>query len=72
MCLSAIYWTRLDAVYFAATRFDAKDAGFDDEFIYEELALPTEQRRVLIKNPKTQQATAPFIAWEKLTTRIRY
>ena len=48
MCLGAVYWARLDRLYFAAGREDAEHAGFDDSHIYRELgvdltarALPT-------------------------------
>src|SRR5947207_14763775 len=39
MCLSAIYWARLDRVFYACTRHDAAEIGFDDDFIYEQLPL---------------------------------
>ena len=42
MCLGAIYWARLKKVYFANNKTDAKNIGFDDSFIYDELALPRE------------------------------
>ena len=38
MCLGAIYWAHLDHIYYGCNRRDAADAGFDDEFIYEELS----------------------------------
>ena len=37
MCLAAIYWARLDRVYFANTRADAARIGFDDAWIYAEI-----------------------------------
>ena len=46
MCLGAIYWARLDRVYYANTKADAKAAGFDDSFIYDELALPRDRRKL--------------------------
>jgi len=49
MCLGAIYWTRPDAVYFAATRKDAAEAGFDDDFIYKELGLSADERSIPMK-----------------------
>ena len=49
MCLAACYWARLDAVFFAATREDAADAGFDDAFLYRELALPNEGRALRVR-----------------------
>jgi len=47
MCLAAIYWARIDKVYVSATKHDAAEVGFDDAFIYEEFALPKENRKVL-------------------------
>ena len=44
MCLGAIYWARLDRLYFACTRADAARAGFDDDFLYRELPLPVSER----------------------------
>ena len=46
MCLAAIYWARLDALYFAATRDDAADAGFDDALLYQEIEKPWENRTI--------------------------
>jgi guanine deaminase len=46
MCLGAIYWARPRRVFFACTREDAARAGFDDDFIYEEIALPIAERRI--------------------------
>ena len=43
MCLGAIYWAHLDKVYYGNTKADAKEIGFDDSFIYDELALPVEK-----------------------------
>ena len=45
MCLGAIYWARLDRIYYANTKADAAAAGFDDSFIYDELALPRDLRK---------------------------
>ena len=42
MCLSAIYWARLDRIYFANSREDAAAIGFDDELIYSEVSKPIE------------------------------
>ena len=46
MCLGAIYWARLDRLYFACTRADAARAGFDDDFLYRELPLPVSERSI--------------------------
>lgn len=50
MCLGAIYWAHLDKIYYGNNKDDAADIGFDDSFIYEELALPVKTARKLWKN----------------------
>ncbi len=72
MCLGAIYWARIDRVYFAASRFDAAAAGFDDQFLYEEFALPLEQRRVPTTQIILPDAQSPFAAWNNDDGKIRY
>ena len=47
MCLGAIYWSRIDTLYYAASREHAASAGFDDAFFYQEMALPVDERRSL-------------------------
>lgn len=49
MCMGAIYWARPKKVYFASTREDAASANFDDSFIYEELKLPVESRKIIME-----------------------
>jgi len=46
MCLAAIYWAQIKLIYFANTRNDAEEIGFNDSFIYDEMAIPAEQRNV--------------------------
>jgi guanine deaminase len=63
MCLAAIYWARLDAVYFAATRDDAAAAGFDDSFLYQEIPLPHERRSKPAIHLAPGDTLEPFAAW---------
>jgi guanine deaminase len=72
MCLGAIYWARPRAVYYAATRADAAAAGFDDEFIYEELELPAEARSLPLRHLGHPQAREPFAAWTAKPGRVDY
>jgi guanine deaminase len=72
MCLGALYWARPRAVYFAATQKDAAAAGFDDSFIYDELARPADQRRLRVVHRPVVDAHAPFAAWSALAARIDY
>ncbi len=72
MCLSAIYWARLGAIYYANTKRDAAAIEFDDEFIYQQLAQPESARRISATQLLRDEAQVAFIAWAKRTDRIRY
>src|SRR5215212_7844246 len=72
MCLGALYWARPRAVYFAAARQDAAAAGFDDAFIYDELAQPVGQRHLPVVRKLVPEAQQPFAAWAALAGPIRY
>ncbi len=72
MCLGAIYWARLSRVYFANSDSDASRAGFDDSFIYRELAQPIAQRKIPMIQMMREEALAAFRAWEKNPNKIDY
>lgn len=72
MCLGAIYWARLAAVYFANTHVDAADAGFDDSFIYQEIALPPGERSVPMIHLRSEDARKSFDAWKRCQARVDY
>lgn len=72
MCLSAIYWARIKKIYFAASRFDAADAGFDDEFIYKELELPMNERNIPIEQMSLPENQTPFEDWKQFEKKVRY
>lgn len=72
MCLGAIYWARLDHLYFAATKTDAAAAGFDDAFIYSELPLPIHERKLPTSVLAPTEAQAPFEAWVQKTDKVAY
>lgn len=72
MCLSAIYWAHIDKLYFANTKDDAKDAGFDDSFIYEQLDLPEEERRVPVVRMMRNEAIKAFELWKDKEDKIEY
>ena len=65
MCLSAIYWSRLDAVYFASDRHQAAAAGFDDAFLYDEILRPASERRILTSFVPLDEANDVFELWVK-------
>lgn len=72
MCLGAIYWARLSHLYFAATKDDAADAGFDDAFIYKELVLPHSARHLTTTSLMHGEAMEPFRLWDATADRIDY
>ena len=72
MCLGAIYWARVDKVYFAATAADASKAGFDDSLIYRELRRPARGRRIPMIHMMHEEARGVFAAWAKQQGKIRY
>jgi len=63
MCLGAIYWARPAKVFYASTAADAAAAGFDDAFIYRELAIPSHQRRIPMEQLLREEANAVFQSW---------
>jgi len=72
MCLGAIYWSRPKAIYFASTRQDAADAGFDDDFIYKEIVLPVEKRSILTRNVPFDGHKRVFELWKSKQDRVEY
>lgn len=72
MCLGAIYWARLARIYFACTAADAANAGFDDSFVYEEIARPHIQRKIPMTEMMREEALGGFRAWEKKQDKIPY
>jgi len=72
MCLSAIYWAHLDKIYFGNTKADAKDIGFDDSFIYDELALNPADRKVAMEPLLPEEAIRAFEDWKNKEDKIEY
>ena len=72
MCLSAIYWARVDNIYYANTRNDAKKINFDDSLIYSEISKKNEDRKIPIKQMLRDEALKAFEIWNKKTDKIEY
>lgn len=72
MCLSAIYWAHIDKIYFANTKHDAHQIGFDDQFIYDEIALPLNSRKLAIKQILRDEALEAFRLWAESPMKISY
>ncbi len=72
MCLGAIYWAHLDRIFYGANQHDAAEIDFDDAFIYEELAVPVEERHKQMLNLLPEEALAAFEAWKQKTDKVVY
>ncbi len=72
MCFGAIYWARLDKLYFANTKADAKNIGFDDSFIYEEIELSYDKRKIPNIQIMRDEALKAFQDWENKEDKIEY
>jgi tRNA(Arg) A34 adenosine deaminase TadA len=72
MCLSAIYWSHIDNIFYANTRDDAKKINFDDSFIYSEFSKKIEDRKIPIKQILRDEAIKAFELWNKKTDKIEY
>ncbi len=72
MCLAAIYWARLDRIYYANTREDAARIGFDDALLYHELGCRREQRVIPAVRLLAAEATAAFQIWQEKPDKTTY
>jgi guanine deaminase len=72
MCLGAIYWARPARVFYAATAADAAGAGFDDAFIYDELKIPPDGRRIPMAQLLREDSLAIFSAWKQQENKTPY
>lgn len=72
MCFGAIYWARIQEVYFAGSKDDAKDAGFDDAFIYEELQVDRTDKKIPFHHVKLETEENPFKLWKAASIKIEY
>jgi guanine deaminase len=72
MCLAAIYWARIPRLFFANTRADAAAIGFDDDFIYGQIALPPGRRAIAMQQLLRDEALATFREWEAKPDKLPY
>ena len=72
MCLGAIYWARIDKIYYANTKADAAVIGFDDHFIYQELELSMDKRKLPIVQLMRDEALNAFKLWSETEGKIEY
>ncbi len=72
MCLGAVYWAHLDKMYYGNTKTDAKDIGFDDSFIYDEIELKISERRLISIQKLPEEAIKAFKIWNNTEDKIKY
>ncbi|MBY0282151.1 MAG: nucleoside deaminase [Alphaproteobacteria bacterium] len=72
MCLAAAFWARIDKIYYANTRQDAAEIGFDDKLFYEEISKPLHLHQVSMEQVGREEAIKVFEAWMKKTDKIDY
>ena len=72
MCLGAIYWAHLDRMYYGDNKHDAAAIGFDDAFIYEELDLKIQDRKLKSEVLLPEEAIKAFEDWERKTDKVEY
>ena len=72
MCLAAVYWSRMDAIFFGNSAADAARAGFDDSLLYKEVALPHAARAIPISPLLAAEAWQSFAAWQTSPNKLEY
>ena len=72
MCLSAIYWARIDKIYYANTRKDAQKIDFDDSLIYSEFQKNIDKRKIPMVQMMRNEALKAFELWDKKTDKVKY
>ena len=72
MCLSAIYWSHIDKVYYANTRDDAHNIDFLDPIIYTELQKSDEDKKIKMTQIMREEGLKAFEIWDKKTDKIKY
>ena len=72
MCLSAIYWARIDKIYYANTRKDAQKIDFDDSLIYSEFKKNINERKIPMIQMMRNEALKAFELWDKKTDKVKY
>jgi tRNA(Arg) A34 adenosine deaminase TadA len=72
MCLAAIYWARIEKIFYANTRHDAARIGFDDDYLYREMMLSHDQRSTPILPLASDEAAATFDLWTTKADKVPY
>ncbi len=72
MCLGAIYWARISRMYYGNNKTDAKEVGFDDSFIYDEIALAPRNRKLASEVLLSDEALQAFKLWRETDNKTEY
>ncbi|MGY0408018.1 MAG: nucleoside deaminase [Polaribacter sp.] len=72
MCFGAIYWARPNKVIYGCSKKDAANVGFDDDFIYKEIALSYDKRSIPFEQIDREIALEPFLKWDKKEDKTAY
>jgi len=72
MCLGAIYWAHLNKLYYGNSKTDAKEIGFDDSFIYDELELSPADRKITMQSLLPDEAMRAFEDWKNKEDKVEY
>ena len=72
MCLSAIYWSNIEKIFYANSRNDAKNIDFDDSFIYSEINKKIEDRKIKMTQMLRDEALKAFKIWDNKVDKIKY
>jgi len=72
MCLGAIYWARIEKIYFASNRIQASKINFDDDFIYSEISLDINKRKIKAEQLLESEGEALFQKWKAKLNKTVY
>ncbi len=72
MCLAAIYWARISKIYYANTRYDAAEIGFDDSYIYDQVTCIPDLRDIKMIKINSRKAKEIFENWKNKQDKIEY
>lgn len=72
MCLAAVYWARISHLFYAASRTDARAAGFDDDFLYQEICRPPDQRVLPVRQALREEALPALDEWRAKPDKVPY
>ena len=72
MCMSAIYWSRIDAVYYSSDLRSTREIGFDDAFQYADFGKPEDQRSIVVEQVNPELGHEAYAAWEKKSNKHPY